>query len=61
MAYPGLTHASRKPHPMDSEHHAVACGMFGVSWVMEIIDGRDRPSELGVQSAMSMGRQATCF
>ena len=36
----------RKPHPIGNEHHAVACGVHGVLWAMEIVEGRDRPPEL---------------
>ena len=37
----------RKPHPMGNEYHTVACGVFGPLWAMEILEGRDRPPELG--------------
>ena len=36
-----------KPRPMGSENRAVACGVPGEMWAIEIAEGRDRTPWLG--------------
>jgi hypothetical protein len=49
---PGWMFVPRKPHPMGNEYHSVCCGLSGVMWAIELVEGRDAPPErTGVQFA----------
>ena len=54
---PGFMHAPRKPHPMGNEHHAVASGVSGVLWAMEIVEGKDRLVQLGIGNFKNIEKQ----
>ena len=36
----------RKPHPMGNEYHSVCCGVSGIMYAIELVEGKDRPKEL---------------
>ena len=43
---PGFMRVHRKPYPVGRYHHAVACGVSGALWAMEIVEEGERPPEL---------------
>ena len=36
----------RKPWPFGNEYHTVCCSLSGILWQMELIEGKDSPSEI---------------
>ena len=44
---PGWVFCPRKPHPFGNEYHSVCCAVTGIMWGIELVTGKDRPSELG--------------
>ena len=43
---PGWMFVPRKPHPMGNEYHSVCCGLSGIMYSIELVEGKDRPREL---------------
>lgn len=43
---PGWMFVPRKPHPTGNEYHTIACGLSGVLWHMEVVEGKDQPPEM---------------
>ena len=35
------------PHPLGNERHTIASGLSKTMWFAEIVEGRDRPCDLG--------------
>ena len=35
-----------KPHPFGNEYHTICCGLSGLLFAVEMVEGKDRPSEL---------------
>ena len=46
---PGWVFCPRKPHPQGNEYHSACCGKSGIMFVVEMVEGKDRPRELGVR------------
>lgn len=44
---PGFMFVPRKPHPFGNEWHSIGCVLSGVMYHMELVEGKDRPKELG--------------
>ena len=44
---PGWMVVPRKPHPYGNEYHTICCGKSGIMYTVEIVEGKDRPKELG--------------
>ena len=43
---PGFMYVPRKPHPMGNEYHSIACGLSGIMFAIELVEGKDAPNEL---------------
>jgi len=43
---PGWVYVPRKPHPVGNEYHTVCCGVSGVMYSLELVEGKDSPVEL---------------
>jgi len=43
---PGFMYVPRKPWPFGNEYHTICCGICGVLFDLEIVEGKDRPDEL---------------
>lgn len=43
---PGWMFVPRKPHPFGNEYHVNNCGLWGVMYFIELVEGKDRPQEL---------------
>ena len=46
----------RKPHPFGNEYHTACCGLTGILFVMEMVEGKDRPKELGKAEFEHLGK-----
>ena len=43
---PGWMFVPRKPRPFGNEYHTICCGKSGILFAMELVEGKDRPSQL---------------
>ena len=46
---PGFMFVPRKPHPFGNEWHSICCGVTGVMFAVELVEGKDAPKELSSQ------------
>jgi Transposase IS4 len=42
---PGFMVVPRKPHPLGNEWHTIACGLCGILFRLELVEGKDAPPE----------------
>jgi Transposase IS4 len=42
---PGFMFVPRKPHPMGNEYHSICCGESGIMFDVELVEGKDSPSQ----------------
>jgi hypothetical protein len=40
---PGFMYVPRKPHPMGNEYHSICCGVSGIMFAIELVEGKDAP------------------
>ncbi|KAL7578819.1 hypothetical protein ACA910_016040 [Epithemia clementina (nom. ined.)] len=52
---PGFMFVPRKPWPFGNEYHTVCCCTSGIMWGIELVEGRDRPRNLGAQEYDDLG------
>ena len=52
---PGFMFFPRKPWPFGNEYHSVCCGETGVMWGIELVEGNDRPPQLGLKEFNKLG------
>ena len=43
---PGFVFYPRKPWETGNEYHTIACGLTSIIFRMELVEGKDRPSQL---------------
>ena len=43
---PGWVFCPRKPHPIGNEYHTICCGLCGILFKVEMVEGKQRPIEL---------------
>ena len=43
---PGWVWCPRKPWPFGNEYHSICCGLSGIMFGIEIIQGKDRPLQI---------------
>jgi hypothetical protein len=43
---PGWVFCPRKPHPFGNEYHSINCGLSGIMFAIEMVEGKDRPKEI---------------
>lgn len=43
---PGWMFVPRKPRPFGNEYHSICCGVSGIMFAIELVEGKDRPPEL---------------
>lgn len=53
---PGWMFVPRKPHPSGNEYHTIACGLSGILWHMEMVEGKDQPPEILRKEFDEMGK-----
>ena len=46
---PGWVFCPRKPHPFGNEYHTACCALSTIMFVIELVEGRDAPSEIPKQ------------
>ena len=44
---PGFMCVGRKLHPFGNEWHSICCAITSILWRAQIVEGKDRPTELG--------------
>ena len=44
---PGFVFCPRKPKDKGNEYHTICCGLTGIMFGWEIVEGKDRPRQLG--------------
>ena len=44
---PGWVFCPRKPHPFGNEWHTACCALTGILFVIELVEGKDRPADRG--------------
>ena len=42
----GWVFVPRKPHPFGNEYHTISCGLSGIMFGLELVEGKDRPREI---------------
>ena len=52
---PGFMFVPRKPWPMGNEYHSICCALSGIMYWIELVEGKDRPPELGLPEHSSSG------
>jgi hypothetical protein len=55
---PGWMYVPRKPHPMGNEYHTICCGMSGITYGLELVEGKDHPNQMPAPPHSNLG--ATC-
>jgi hypothetical protein len=55
---PGWMFVPRKPHPMGNEYHSICCGLSGIMFAIELVQGKDRPSQLPNDKYSEHGKAA---
>jgi hypothetical protein len=65
---PGWVFCPRKLHPFGNEYHTACCGLLGIMFSMEMVEGKDHPpqvaerwSELGKTTGLLLRMLATYF
>jgi len=43
---PGWMFVPQKPHPMGNEYHSMCCGISGIMYSIELVEGKDRPRQI---------------
>jgi Transposase IS4 len=43
---PGFIFVPRKPHPFGNEWHSICCGITGIMFGIELVEGKDQPKEI---------------
>lgn len=52
---PGHMFVPRKPHPMGNEYHSICCGLSGIMFGIELVEGKDHPVQLGPPTFDDLG------
>eukprot|EP00957_Ditylum_brightwellii_P141759 10801006-Ditylum_brightwellii.AAC.1 len=55
---PEWIYCPRKPHPYGNEYHSICDGLSGIMHYVEMVEGKDRPCELGKQKFHKEGGTA---
>ena len=61
MCGPTISHAQgscsspRKPWPFGNEYHTICCYSSGIRWGIDLVEGKDRPQQLGIQQYDNFG------
>ena len=52
---PGFMFVPRKPWLFSNEYHTVCCCSSGIMWGIDLVEGKDRPQQLGIQQYNNFG------
>ena len=47
FTFPGWMFVPRKPYPKGNEYHSICCGDSRILYRWWLVEGKDRPKELG--------------
>ena len=47
LTCPGWVFWPQKPYPFGNDYHTTCCGMSGLMFVIEMVEGKDQPIDLG--------------
>ena len=53
---PGFMFVPRKPWPMGNEYHSICCGLSGIMYWVELVEGKDAPPERGPLEFAGLGK-----
>jgi hypothetical protein len=53
---PGWMFVPLKPHPCGNEYHTIACGLSGILYAVELVEGKDAPPQLCMKPYDEMGK-----
>jgi hypothetical protein len=53
---PGFMFVPRKPWPFGNEFHTIACGVSGILYAMELVEGKDEPREKPAAEFSNLGK-----
>jgi hypothetical protein len=53
---PGFMVVPRKPWPIGNEYHTIACGVSGILYAMEIVEGADEPRQRPRKEFENLGK-----
>jgi hypothetical protein len=53
---PGFMCVGRKPHPFGNERHTICCALTSILWRAQIVEGKDRPTQLGAKEHAGLGK-----
>ena len=56
----GWIYVPRKPHPMGNEYHTICCGKTRILYQLELVEGKERPAELGPRPYEKLAWQENC-
>jgi hypothetical protein len=54
----GWMYVPCKPHPMGNEYHTICCGLSGIMYGLELVEGKDHPNQMPAPAHNNLG--ATC-
>ena len=57
---PGFVVCPRKPWPLGSWYHTIACGKSGILYALEIVQGKDEPPERPAKHTQIWARRLGC-
>ena len=52
---PGFVFCPRKPWPFGNEWHTIACSETTIIFFVELVEGQDRPRQLGGKNTITLG------
>ena len=52
---PGWMFVPRKPHPFGNEYHTICCGVTGIMFGIDLVEGKDRPTERHLDENANLG------
>ena len=55
---PGWMFVPRKPHPMGNVYHSICCGLSGIMFAIELVQGKDRRSQFPNDKYSEHGKTA---
>ena len=53
---PGFMFVPRKPWPFGNEYHSICCGVSGIMFGIEIVEGKDEPPERDMKEFQVLGK-----
>ena len=54
--YPGFMCVGCKPHPFVNERHTMCCAITSILWRAQIVEGKDRSTQLGKKKWEELGK-----